>query len=298
MPHSTHSLFIASCACSAALIFSGCDASEPWVDAETGARSTATVSIPAPGKAQTGYATGRILGTDGSPIQIAGAQVSVSISGISSAGERVYYNPSPKPDGTYRTRLADGVYHVPTARLQITYGGEKFSYNLVALNGPLGDTDSSHGLYCDFVWRINGPIPLYEANPDESNHTHWFGGSIGIQYLGYREDLKRGVRSPSEGSHFSFLLQSQGPIIDGSTSAVLKRELALTNGWIRPGALHDIPAGKYTLTGIVTEPDGQQTPLEFEIGYGKFADFQEVFFTPGSYGGLNSILTGIAPKGW
>lgn len=297
MPHYTPSPFVASCACAAVFIFAGCDASAPASDTPKPTPSAAT-ELSTPGTAQSGYATGRILGTDGAPIQIAGAQVSINIQGVSSAGERVSYNPSPKPDGTYRTRLADGVYHVPTARLQIVYSGEKFAYNLVALNGPMGDTDSSDGLYCDFVWRINGPIPLYEANPEESTHTHWFGGSIGIQYLTYREDTDRGVRGPEDGSRFAFRLQPHGPIIDGSTSEELARELVLTNGWIRPSALHDIPAGKYTLTGSVTEPGGQPTTLEFEIGYDEFADSQEIFFTPGSYGGLNPVHAAIAPKGW
>src|SRR5687768_2540579 len=112
------------------------------------------------GKAQGGFAAGRVTMPDGKPITAPGASISVSINGVSGAGERVSYSPPVKPDGTYRQKLAGGAYTFGRSTVEVDFEGKRYRFRLE----PVGDEhnrsrESDAGITQDFVWKVTGERP-------------------------------------------------------------------------------------------------------------------------------------------
>ena len=218
-----------------------------------------TVAVP-------GLASGRITRPDGQPIGIEGVKYAMTVNGNAGSGNNISYNPKPNPDGTWSTRLADGVYHEPRGVMSVPFDGDLFKYNLYP-TAELGDTDSAKGVAADFVWRIRGPIKMYEAKPDRSNHTHWYGASCRLIWdpIYVIAEGKQGVHKVAEKTSFVFTAVPLGKLIDGSDS----KPLTWTVGWDallaspKPHLLHDLPpaAGGWRVSGKELTPDGKERAL-------------------------------------
>ena len=148
---------------------------------------------------------GKITRPDGSPIGIDGVKYQLSITGIAGTGNNVAYTPTPKPDGTWSTKLAEGIYHKPHCKMTVPFAGDFFVYEAAPV-ADVPDTDSAEGIAGDFVWRISGPRPGYADHPDPANHTHWFGASCSVIWDVYYKDAKGKVQQHrvADGTRFVF----------------------------------------------------------------------------------------------
>src|SRR5687767_8542713 len=110
------------------MLSTGCDDSSP-TPASGGGGGSAGGESAAPVKAEGGYATGRVLGEDGKPIAVAD-DISVSLYGVSEAGEKVSYSPAVKPDGTWRQKLVPGSYRFGRSLVKMKRGADTFQFYL------------------------------------------------------------------------------------------------------------------------------------------------------------------------
>jgi hypothetical protein len=247
-------------------------------------RSAGAADAPAPSKPKPGYAVGHVLKEDGKPITVPGAKITVAFHGISSkSGERVEYAPKVKPDGSYEQKLVDGTYHVFAAQLQVPFQGKTFLLALEPLGDDKSDQDSEKGIAQDYVWKVKGLRPGKEA--DEGNFTNWYGASVGMKLDTYRNDVKKSVPRPPQGTKYVFTLTPQGKLIDGSDGQVLTFTRGIDRvlgGLEKNGSLNDVPIGVYIVKGEEVAPDGAKKPLLIMQQYPKYGDSAEARFEPGS----------------
>jgi hypothetical protein len=238
----------------------------------------APAPIAAPATARPGYLTGSVLDERGQPIGERG-RVSVWVDGISAqSGETIHLSPPVRPDGTYEARLVDGIYHPVRASVEVTFEGSTYRFDLDPVQDDTSDRESGPGIVQDFVWKLTGPRAGYRANPDPSNHTHWYGCSARVRLTGWRDDLNRAVERPPEGTRYVFTLAPQGTLIDGSQARALTFERAYTGGELDNGNLHDIPLGTYSMTGVEVAPDGARRPLVFQVEHARYEPTAKVAF--------------------
>jgi hypothetical protein len=266
------------CLAAGLALASGCgggdDDNKPASAEAAGASGSAAV-----GK-QAGFASGRITMPDGKPITAPGASIAISINGVSEAGERVHYSPVIKPDGTYKQKLAPGAYAFSTGSVEVDYEGQHYRFAL----DPVGsdykkNRESAEGITQDFVWRTTGEKPGSDHNVN--NHTNWFGGSVGVRFNGWRNDINKAPTAPPDGTPITFTLKPTMPkLVDGSDARTITVERKFSAQWGQCDALNDIPPAHYELTGVAKLPDGTTKPLLFEVEYAKFKPVQPVKFGP------------------
>jgi hypothetical protein len=234
-----------------------------------------STSAPRPG-----FVVGRIMMPDGNPITIAGATITVWISGVSyQSGQNVSFSVNPNPDGTYAQRVPDGSYRV-TARMELPFDGERFRVGLQP-NGPrVGDRDSEPGIAQDFTWFIQGQRP--ETGVGTTNPYDFFGAYASMRFNFYREDIRRSVEAGPPGTRLLFTLTPLGPRIDGNPAETLTYELSyegISNDFL------DVPIAPYVVTGVEITPDGRSTPLLMKVGFDQYAASLELRFKPSFYSG-------------
>lgn len=214
----------------------------------------------APAQAEAGYVTGKVVGEDGKPIAVAD-DLTVSITGVSQAGERVQYSPPVKPDGTYRQKVVPGSYRVDRAQVKVKFGDDLFTFDLVPQGNLAGkNRDAGEPIVQDFVWKVTGQRT--KDKPDPNNHTHWYGMSIGARYTGYRDDIKQTPPTPPKGTKFVFALKPLSKCIDGRELQPLTVEREYNPDEIFPSKdLNDLPPANYEITGVAKLPDGSTKPL-------------------------------------
>lgn len=234
-----------------------------------------------------GYARGRVTREDGKPIAVPGAKISIGVGGIAyKSGEHVSIYPPVRPDGTYEVRLPDGRYGV-SGSLEVPFQGQTYSFFLDPADGDNNtvDQDAATGVVKDFIWKLSGPKKTFTGRPAEPNDfTNWHGASVLLQFAGYREDLKKSVKSPPAGTKCTFTFVPKGPRIDGSegkTITVERGYSALLGGLDGPN-VPDLPIGDYTLTGFETYPDGSRHPLLMQRAYKVYGESVDVTFKAGS----------------
>jgi hypothetical protein len=220
---------------------------------------TGTATAPAgSGSVKPGYAVGKLTEESGGPIVAKDAKLTVSLWGISGkGGEKVYYTPQVNADGTYEQKLAEGAYAYDGAKIEVPFEGKHFIFDLEAVkNDSLDqvgadhlDRDSSKGIEQNYVWKVRGVRP--GRDPDERLFTSWYGGSVTMQFTGYREDIRKAVAKGPVGSQCVFTLTPQGPLIDGHEGKELtfKREYDTTLPGLNNPNLPDIPVGSYSIKG-------------------------------------------------
>ncbi len=250
----------------------GCDESKSTVAAPPpAAAAQGAAGTPAPTKSTPvpGMAVGRVSRPDGTPIGIDGAKYDLMVVGNAGTGNQISYRPKPDADGTWSTKLADGVYHEPRGTVKIPFDGDVYLYHLYP-TVEAGDVDSAKGVVGDLHWRIRGPIKMYELKPDPGNHTHWYGACPIVSWNNtYRVGETQKSHKVPDKTTFVFTATPKGKLIDGSEG----KPLQWTRGWkslltsIEPNLLNDIPPaiGGWTVTGKEVAPDGTERPLAFRF---------------------------------
>lgn len=265
-------------------------------DDDTAAKPSADGSAPAV-KAQGGFAAGRVTMADGKPITAPGAAITVSVSGVSEAGERVQYSPVVKPDGTYKQKLAPGTYRFERSTVEVDFEGKRYRFRLE----PVGDMhnknrDAAEGITQDFVWRPTGQRP--GSDGDVNNHTNWYGGSVGVRFALWRNDINKAPKPLPDGTPITFTLKpTTATFADGTPANVVTLERKYNAQWTQCDALNDLPVANYELTAEAKLPDGTTKPLLFEVKYAKFERVQPVRFEPyASMDHVTTVLTSWVPE--
>ena len=243
-----------------------------------GSTSGGSTESAAPVKAEGGYATGHVLGEDGKPITVA-EDISISLYGVSEAGEKVSYSPGVKPDGTYKQKLVPGAYRFGKATLKAKHGPNTFRFDLVPQGSMWNkDRDAKEGIQQDFVWKVTGARP--DVNLDPNNHTHWYGMSIGMRFITYREDTKKGAVAPPAGTKLIYTLKPTSKCIDGRELQPITLERSWNGDQYTPGGdLSDLPPADYEVSGVAKLPDGTTKPLLLQ-GRGDYPGFKQVMKAP------------------
>lgn len=235
--------------------------------------TTPSSSGSAPAGPQAGYATGKITMADGAPIPMPGAVLTVSISGVSAAAEKVGYTPVIKPDGTYRQKLADGAYtfsgpHFSTVEFQ--YEGEKYVLQLEPV-GPNWNRnqESADGIVQDYVFRPTGEQP--GSDKDVNNPHNWYGLTVKLSWTSWLQDVGKAPPTIPDGTRLVFTLKpTVAKTVDGKPAETLTLERAYDGQWKMAAALHDLPIAHYELTGEAEMPGGRKRIL-FATAYAKYA---------------------------
>lgn len=245
----------------------GCGEDEAQGEAKTEAKTDGTASTPAPAKAQPNVITGRVTMADGKVITTKGAKLSVSVSGVSAAGEKVGFNPAVKDDGTFKQKVPDGSYRVQYGKITVPYNGESFMFDLEPQGDDYAsDRDPADGIVQNFVWRVTGPRLMYkDSKLDVGNHTHWNGMNVGIRAEGYRNDIGKPPVLPPDGTKLTLTLTPAGNKkgLDGSDLKPVVYEREHSSQYIGSQDLNDFLPGDYELSGVATLPDGTKKPILF-----------------------------------
>lgn len=233
-----------------------------------GGNSSAPTAAPAADapEAESGMVVGRVTMADGSALRGEIKDIGLAIQGISEAGERVYFTPVVKVDGSYRQKVPPGQYSFSTSRIVVIHNGIEHSFTLepVGMNWNKNQ-DSAEGISQDFVWKVTGATPYGVSNgKDNGNHTHWYGRCVGLRPEGYREDIKSTPRTIPDGTKLTFTFKATSTVVDGTTLSapivVERTYMADFRGYYDAA---DLPPASYELSGTAALPDGSTVPLVF-----------------------------------
>jgi hypothetical protein len=192
--------------------------------------------------AEKGYATGRVVDTQGQPIQ--GAEVVID--------NTLIYNStlvaSTDANGTYKVKLPKVGTFATSARIKRQLNGKTYTLSLHPDDPEIFSVDGS---VRNFEWKLTGAAG--------SEMQGYYGATISLN-----KHILSGIY---DSENIEFTLVPKGKLIDGSTGKTLVR---------RPGKPHtadydylrDIPLGRYQLTAVY-KGGGQSVPLK--IG-GQFDD--------------------------
>ncbi len=226
-----------------------------------------------PQVASANYAVGKVTFEDGKPLTGDIKDITVSIGGVSEAGEKVQYSPIVK-NGQFKQKLVPGQYYFNRSAVTVRFQEYEFTLDLVPV-GPNWNKnqDAADGIVQDFVWKPTGKKETYGAKADVNNHTHWHGMNAGMRYAGYREDLKAGAQKLPEGTKMTFTLTPTSKSIDGRElqPIVFEREWRAKDV-IPSDDLNDFPPANYEVTGVCKFPDGATKPIVFQ-GPGNYPNY-------------------------
>lgn len=243
-------------------------------------------------KAGRNVIAGRVTMEDGGPLRGDIKDVAISIHGVSEAAERVSYGPVVKADGTYRQKVAGGQYGFSRSLVTVLYGDIEFTLPLE----PVGNLwnknrDAGEGIVQDFVWKVTGPTPYGKSDGlRASNHTHWYGMSIGLRADGWRNDISKAPLKIPNGTKLVFTLKPLGAGIDGRLPETVTVERTHSDSVTYDPALNDLVPAPYELSGVATLPDGTVKPLLLQ-GPGDYPNYKSSVSLPLVKDGL---LGGIA----
>jgi hypothetical protein len=232
---------------------------------------TAACGPSDPSGPRSGYITGTVLDARGNPISIPGAQPTVNITGHSDKlGVKVVYNPLVNADGTYEAKVLDGTYQPLSGAVEVLFNQFNYRLELHPVQDNSAQRHSKDGIVQDFVWKLSGPRYRYLQNPDPTDPTHWYGGSVRVRLSSWRNDLNQAVVSPPAGTRYVFTLRPASQLFDGSDAQELKFERTWMGSDLDNNLLHDIPLGIYKLTGTELVPAGTQRTVLFETSSAQF----------------------------
>ena len=256
--------------------------------------ATSTLCFAAEQKPLARYAIGRVTFEDGKPITGDIQDFNITISGVSEAGEKVFYTPIVK-NGAYRQRLVPGQFRSGPGTIKVKSGGMVFALELV----PVGTNwdksqDSADGIVQDFVWKPTGPRYTYGARPDPSNATHWHGMSITMLFQIYRSDTGKSPTPLPEGTKLVFTLKPTSRSIDGRELQPITVERDWQPNATHKATLNDLPPANYEITGLAKLPDGTTKPILLAAVAGNMAFVTKASASVEPYynGGLASLMFG------
>lgn len=271
---------LGACGTAAALLFMA-SSSPSAVGAGQPGAAPPTATADGGTKRRPGRARGRVTGPDGRPIHVPGSHVDIMIQGLTAAAENAGVSPRVGADGTYDVALPPGNYQV-WGYVRLTFEGQSYRLPLDPLEDQSVSQDSTAGVVMDFVWKLTGKKPNATAEP--SNWANYYGATVSLVFGGWRDDMKKAVGKPPQGTKAVFTLVPRGPLVDGTAGKTLtfEREYDKLLGGLAENNLSDIPLGSYTLTGFEAWPDGSRHELVFEKSYAVYADSLDVSWKPWS----------------
>lgn len=185
--------------------------------------------------AQDGYATGKILNTDGSPMT--GVKVVVDNTMIYAS----YSIGTSDEKGNYKIQLPKVGTFMASAHITKKYNGREYELDL---DPDVYEEFSIHGAVRNFQWKLTGQRPV-EAQG-------YYGVTIEVN--------KALMSSIYDSENIEFTLIPVGNLIDGSKGKTLKMKHGepFTNDY---GKLVDIPLGRYKMTAYYNG-EGGKGPLK------------------------------------
>lgn len=217
---------------------------------------------------ESGYATGKVVDTQGNPI--AGAKILLDNTVFYAS----YINGSTGEDGTYRIKAQPGAWRA-YASFKKDYNGKTYSLDL---HPDTIDSFDDTGAVRNFTWKLEGRKP--------ENDYGYYGGLVKVfTDTGFYEDME----------DVELTLTPSGPLVDGSQG----KTLVLRQGghyWVQYGYLEDVPIGRYTVTAILKNEEGPR-PLRIQDWHteDEFKPELQFDFIPesnGSTGASASIVVG------
>lgn len=169
---------------------------------------------------QKGYATGRVTDTKGNPI----ADAPIVVNNTQFFNSNILG--STNADGYYKIKLSPGSWYV-RGTVSVQFDNQMFTIDLhPETEGAFAGTE---GAVRNLQWKLSGP------KPTEFGGGGYYGGLVEIY-----GDMTGGFFNTEE---VELTLEPVGPLVDGSTGQVVKRQL--TGGVI--GQTQDVPLGRYRI---------------------------------------------------
>jgi len=232
------------------------------------------------GTVQPGVVKGRVVDTRGQPLE--GAVVYTALA----HDKRVPGWTRTDAQGNYQmSKLALDSPYMIFAWLGVDYRGKKFCLRIAP------ETSADYNTYLirdgavrNFRWKLQGRIEDSDYAPDDDGA--WFGGTIRL------------FPEFEDGDHNSTLeltMTPIGPLIDGSTGAVLSKTVDLQKSTY----VLDIPAGAYKITATRVKSDGTRMPARvgrsfLELSSETEFEFEPVPIEPLECGRFTGELSGLA----
>jgi hypothetical protein len=219
------------------------------------------LSKPAPAGAEANVIKGVVRDEQGDPVP--GARIRITgytgkPNGLSSAD----YIKTVQTDaaGAYRLAVPAGLYGI-SGEADLAFDGK--TYKALYLHPADGDCKqqmSNGGIVKDFALRLTGLMQCL-TNPDPKNAGNYSGAAIRL--------VHESPKSLPGDARITMTLTPTGPLADGSAGKALTftRTVAALGNLAGPlettNTLHDIPLGKYRLTGYATLADGSRQAVRF-----------------------------------
>lgn len=224
---------------------------------------TSTVSAPAPRSpgAERNVIKGAVRDEQGDPVR--GARIRIvgytgNPNGLS--GADYIKDAVTDAQGAYRLAVPAGLYGV-SGEADVAYDNKTYkSLYLHPADGNCEKQMSEGGIVQDFVFRLTG-LQKCLTNPDPKNEGSYSGASILLSH-----QSPKGL--PGD-ARLTLTLTPTGPLADGSAGkpVTFTRTAAALVNFAGPlettNILHDIPLGRYRLTGYATLPNGSRQDLRF-----------------------------------
>ncbi len=256
--------------------------------------STNTPADPAGDERRPGWITGQATDARGNPL----TNVHVIIrSGSVSMGTDSYREVEVDPTGHYAQQVPGTSYAI-SAYVNTTYKGRRYQLWLDPLDGvDSPNQDVRGGLVKDFVWRLAGPTPKAQDQPE--NPASYYGGEIDLgDDVEFQFTYVGGVRdSPPypPGATVRLELTPDGPLLDGSPGTVLTYDQDPAT--LATAVLRDVPLGDYIARARLVEAGGATAPLRVaarnadgQFGAPQPGDSAAVIFMPDRMGAFGTAL--------
>jgi hypothetical protein len=262
------------------LATAGCENPPPQPDTPPATRPAATRPAAKTGDAEPNIASGRVLGGDGKPINLAGRRAVITVSG-SADGVTRQFRATADNDGRYSVKLDPGPYEWPRGFIEFSFRENQYRMPLTPLRTPRESFAMAHeGIQMDFAWKLSGTRPGISEGIDNADAR--IGGTIFPEFQLVRPDQNRTVPAPPLGTVVVFTLTPKGPLADGSEGKPTDYTLAFddTRISLKPSTISDVPLGYYEIRGIERLPDGRTGKLLFAQSDGTWAETVEGTFQP------------------
>ena len=239
----------------------GSDPAAPVDPATPAPPAGAPDPAPAAAATETNVIKGVVRDEQGDPIS--GARIRITgytgkPNGLSSAD----YIKTVQTDagGAYRLSVPAGLYGV-SGEADLASDGKTYkALYLHPADGNCKQQTSDGGIVKDFVLRLTGLMQCI-TNPDPKNAGNYSGGAIRL--------VHESPKSLPGDAKLTMTLTPTGPLADGSTGKALTftRTVAALGNLAGPlettNTLHDIPLGRYRLSGYATLADGSRQAVRF-----------------------------------
>lgn len=225
--------------------------------------TTSTMSAPAPRAtgAERNVIKGVVRDEQGDPVR--GARIRIvgytgNPNGLS--GADYIKDAVTDAQGAYRLSVPAGLYGV-SGEADVAYDNKNYkSLYLHPADGNCEKQMSEGGIVKDFVFRLTG-LQKCLTNPDPKNPGFYSGASVLLSH--------QSPKSLPGDARLTLTLTPTGPLADGSAGkpVTFTRTVAALVNFAGPlettNTLHDIPLGRYRLTGHATLPNGSRQDLRF-----------------------------------